>query len=69
MRNFIERWKDWFGFYRHRTNWHKHPWITRFLCYMGRHDYEGHGVISQNYVLLKCFYCDQQKGSSFHHDS
>lgn len=61
-------WRDSFGFYRHRTNWHKHPLVTKFLCWMGRHDYEPAKVIASDRVLLECFYCLQRKDSTFHRD-
>ena len=64
-----------FNYYRVRTNWHKHPWVTRFLCWMGRHDYEAYridlsrtGFAHGDRVLLKCFYCGQKKGSSCPHE-
>ena len=56
----LEDLKDKLNFYRYHTNWHKHPVITRLLCYIGRHDYE---FISAdgNHGILECFYCLQKK--------
>lgn len=48
------------SFYRVRENWHKHPWVSRFLCWMGRHDYEFVRTCD-NGAVLKCFYCEQAK--------
>jgi hypothetical protein len=59
----LEELKDKINFYRHHTNWHKHPVITRFLCYMGRHDYEFIEA-DGNHGILECFYCLQRKGST-----
>jgi hypothetical protein len=56
------------GYYAYRTNWHKHPLVSRFLCWIGRHDYEVSEVGSR-YVLLRCFYCQQGKKSGRSHES
>jgi hypothetical protein len=48
------------NFYRYRTNWHKHPWISPILCWIGRHDYE-FVYIKGITVKLECFYCGQRK--------
>lgn len=49
-------------------NWHKHPWISKALCSIGRHDYEYHETIYDDQgdsvgAELECFYCLQKKGS------
>lgn len=56
-----------FGFYSHRTNLHKHPQVSRVLCWMGRHDYE---VVStdETGATLECFYCYHRKHSRAYED-
>lgn len=52
------------GFWAHRTNLHKHPWISRIMCWMGRHDYKIVRSMGETSALLECFYCEQQRHSS-----
>ena len=61
---------DKFGFWYHRTNWHKYPPISQLMCWLGRHDFEpvdpGIEVTGRSaWITLKCFYCDHRKNSSF----
>jgi hypothetical protein len=52
-----------------RTNWHKHPWLSKLMCYCGRHDFELSEIIydEQNGGIigatLVCFYCEHYKNS------
>lgn len=58
---------DFLGFYRFRDNWHTIGWVSRFLCWIGRHDYEAEDVIYSEAgdiardVKLFCFYCGHRK--------
>ena len=68
----IEDIRDKINFYRHRTNWHKCPTISRFLCSIGRHDYtyssvEYHDQGDPEGAILECFYCFQKKRSILSH--
>lgn len=49
-------------FFYHRTNIHKHIWISNIMCYFGRHDYEFIGLMN-DWALLECFYCGHQRKS------
>lgn len=49
-------------FFRHRTNWHKLPGVRRFLCWIGRHDFEFTRLEGQGAVLT-CFYCERERRS------
>jgi hypothetical protein len=60
---FYNFWQRQYYYIQHRTNFHKHPVITRFLCWMGRHDYEAESY-DGNQAMLYCFYCLQKKGTS-----
>ena len=56
------------SYFSYRTNWHKHPLISRIMCWMGRHDYEYAETLYDSQgdphgAKLECFYCLQQKGS------
>lgn len=61
-----ERWDTWY--LRYTDNWHKHPVISKVMCWMGRHDYEvlhakvipGMDNIGFVDVLLECFYCESK---------
>ena len=50
------------SFYKHRTNWHSHPTVSKLLCYIGRHDYESTNCKQDPndpnhwWVRLQCFY-------------
>ena len=59
--------EDLMGNYGYLTiidNWHKHPVISKIMCKLGRHDYEGYEIIpNQKVVMLNCFYCDHKKQS------
>lgn len=47
-------------------NWHKVGWISRIMCYLGRHDYEATGIESCDrgtWACLECFYCEHKKKS------
>ena len=63
--------KNRYGFYCFRTNWHKHPYISKIMCWMGRHDFEATkpGVklgkkLGLTWLTLKCFYREQKKNSA-----
>lgn len=56
------------SYYSFRTNWHKHPWVTRVLCWFDRHDYELDEVTGPNSATLSCFYCEKRKHSTVHKD-
>ncbi len=51
-----------FAYFRHRTNWHKHPWISYLMCRLGRHDYEAYLWDGED-VWMECFYCLYRKRS------
>lgn len=59
------------SFYKHRTNWHSHPTISKLLCYIGRCDYEAINCKQDPndpnhwWVRLQCFYCGKEKESGF----
>ncbi|KKM97497.1 hypothetical protein LCGC14_1167480 [marine sediment metagenome] len=50
------------NFYRHIDNWHAHPWISKILCKIGRHDYE-FVWMDGDYGILSCFYCEKRRSS------
>lgn len=52
-------------FYRIRENWHKHPWVSKFLCWMDRHDFEFREIENSQRVMLACFYCQKIRHSGF----
>lgn len=61
-------------YFAHHTNFHKHPLLSRLMCWCGRHDYEADGVevepdapsfTDRVSVRLVCFYCGQEKSSGF----
>jgi len=56
------------SFYRYRTNWHKIPWVSKFLCWIGRHDYELKYAEADNDAILYCFYCSHEKHSMSHYE-
>jgi hypothetical protein len=47
------------NFYKHIDNWHKHPWISKLLCKIGRHNYEFMWMDGDS-GILQCFYCSQK---------
>jgi len=49
---------------RVRENWHKHPWISRLMCWLGRHDYEFVEMVNYRTARLSCFYCERKKHSA-----
>jgi len=53
-------------YYRIRQNWHKHPLVSRLMCWLGRHDYEPESVRGRE-VTMRCFYCQQSKRSRATH--
>jgi len=50
-----------------KDNWHQHPWLSKLMCYLGRHDFELSEIIydEQNGGIigatLVCFYCEHYK--------
>lgn len=66
MMNRIAEWlENRYGYLRFRTNWHKHPVVSRLLCSIGRHDYEYEGPGNHpNSAILWCFYCDAKRNST-----
>lgn len=62
----LEKLEDRWGYLAYVDNWHKHPWISKIMCKLGRHDYESSGdVLTQPngevHVQLYCFYCPHRK--------
>lgn len=62
----FNEWKEQIKFYQVKENWHKHPFISKIMCSLGRHDYEFVDAIydSQGDVTgaqVKCFYCLHKK--------
>jgi hypothetical protein len=52
-----------YGYLRFRTNWHKHPALSKAMCALGRHDYTVSGITRNEAgyvdgIYLKCFYCE-----------
>lgn len=52
-----------YGYLWFRTNWHKHPALSKAMCALGRHDYTVDSITrnEEGYVdgiYLKCFYCE-----------
>lgn len=56
--------EDRYGYLRYHDNWHKHPIVSRVLCWLGRHDYEYEGKVVNGAAYLACFYCLHRKNSS-----
>lgn len=50
--------------YRFHDNWHKHPWISPILCWLGRHDYELEETHDFWSATLYCVCCDKKKHST-----
>lgn len=57
--------REWFehryGYLRYKTNGHKHPWLSKALCAIGRHDLMVEDVVFDSgraLVRLQCFYCE-----------
>lgn len=48
-------------------NLHKNKWISKLLCFIGRHDYEFINAFEGN-GHLECFYCFQEKTSGAPND-
>jgi hypothetical protein len=51
-----------------KDNWHKHPWISKLLCAIGRHDFEYSETLYDDQddargAKLVCFYCEQVRNS------
>lgn len=53
-----------YGYLYCLDNWHKHPWISKLMCELGRHDYELDSIESCRTVDLYCFYCGTTKTST-----
>ena len=59
------------SYYKHITNWHSHPTISKFMCKAGRHDWEPIHCVQDIedpnhwYVTQQCFYCGKEKESGF----
>jgi hypothetical protein len=70
--NHLRNWLDDLSFYRHVGNWHKHPVVSKYLCLIGRHDYEFEQEIYDDQgdvegAKLVCFYCQQVRSSYYDH--
>ena len=53
--------RDW-RYYMFVTNWHKHPWISKLCCKIGRHDYELNKSFPEKKIIeLECWYCGHSK--------
>lgn len=63
----LEKLNDKYEYLKFKTNWHKHPWLSKLFCSFGRHDYEGIGydiidfTNSDIEIYLECFYCEHRK--------
>ncbi len=53
----------WVGVLRTIDNWHKHPWVSKIMCRMGRHDHEFFYMSDDTTARLQCFYCGRRKDS------
>lgn len=51
-------------YFRVHDNLHKHPLISKIMCWMGRHDYEFKYMIDEGTARLQCFYCEHKKTST-----
>lgn len=59
----LEKIKNDMNYFRFRTNWHSHPWLSKLMCWCGRHDYE-FVEANGNTGTLECFYCLHRKNST-----
>ena len=60
----LSSWFRQYAYLRQLSNWHKHPWISKLMCAMGRHDFEV-SQLGARWVLLHCFYCGRCKRSYY----
>lgn len=50
-----------------RTNWHRHYFLSKIMCFCGRHDYEIIGIVLHGDLEsahFQCFDCSHKKTSS-----
>ena len=63
--NKLEELYDKYGYLRVHENWHKHPVVSKALCWIGRHDFEFGHIDSQDpeQAILWCMYCSRTRSS------
>lgn len=59
------------SYYKHISNWHSHPTLSKIMCKLGRHDFSPiHCAVDTDdlnrwYVTQQCFYCGHLKETGF----
>jgi len=54
-------WIDIIEYYKYGSNIHKIPFVSKFLCSIGRHDWYPVKLKNDVYVVMECIFCGERK--------
>jgi hypothetical protein len=58
---FKRSWSERIAYYKYKTNFHKIPIVSKFLCNIGRHEYDPVKLKNTVYVIMECIFCGERK--------